>query len=215
MNKLSNIKESSENKNVVKNALIPYVIEKTAGGERSYDIYSRLLKDRIIILAEDVNNATASSIIAQLLFLESEDPDKEISFYINSPGGSVTDGLAIIDTMNYIKCPISTISLGLSASMGALLLTSGTKGRRFATTNSEILIHQPLISGGGISGQATDIKIHSDQIIKTREKINEIIAATTGKSVEEVEKDTERDHYLTAEEALEYGLIDGILDKRN
>lgn len=215
MNKLSNIKESSENKNVVKNALIPYVIEKTAGGERSYDIYSRLLKDRIIILAEDVNNATASSIIAQLLFLESEDPDKEISFYINSPGGSVTDGLAIIDTMNYIKCPISTISLGLSASMGALLLTSGTKGRRFATANSEILIHQPLISGGGISGQATDIKIHSDQIIKTREKINEIIAATTGKSVEEVEKDTERDHYLTAEEALEYGLIDGILDKRN
>ena len=215
MNKLSNIKESSENKNVVENALVPYVIEKTAGGERSYDIYSRLLKDRIIILAEDVNNATASSIIAQLLFLESEDPDKEISFYINSPGGSVTDGLAIIDTMNYIKCPISTISLGLSASMGALLLTSGTKGRRFATANSEILIHQPLISGGGISGQATDIKIHSDQIIKTREKINEIIAATTGKSVEEVEKDTERDHYLTAEEALEYGLIDGILDKRN
>ncbi len=215
MNKLSNIKESSENKNVVQNALVPYVIEKTAGGERSYDIYSRLLKDRIIILAEDVNNATASSIIAQLLFLESEDPDKEISFYINSPGGSVTDGLAIIDTMNYIKCPISTISLGLSASMGALLLTSGTKGRRFATANSEILIHQPLISGGGISGQATDIKIHSDQIIKTREKINEIIAATTGKSVEEVEKDTERDHYLTAEEALEYGLIDGILDKRN
>lgn len=215
MNKLSNIKESSENKNVVENTLIPYVIEKTAGGERSYDIYSRLLKDRIIILAEDVNNATASSIIAQLLFLESEDPDKEISFYINSPGGSVTDGLAIIDTMNYIKCPISTISLGLSASMGALLLTSGTKGRRFATANSEILIHQPLISGGGISGQATDIKIHSDQIIKTREKINEIIAATTGKSVEEVEKDTERDHYLTAEEALEYGLIDGILDKRN
>lgn len=215
MNKLSNIKESSENKNVVQNALVPYVIEKTAGGERSYDIYSRLLKDRIIILAEDVNNATASSIIAQLLFLESEDPDKEISFYINSPGGSVTDGLAIIDTMNYIKCPISTISLGLSASMGALLLTSGTKGRRFATANSEILIHQPLISGGGISGQATDIKIHSDQIIKTREKINEIIATTTGKSVEEVEKDTERDHYLTAEEALEYGLIDGILDKRN
>lgn len=215
MNKLSNIKESSENKNVVQNALVPYVIEKTAGGERSYDIYSRLLKDRIIILAEDVNNATASSIIAQLLFLESEDPDKEISFYINSPGGSVTDGLAIIDTMNYIKCPISTISLGLSASMGALLLTSGTKGRRFATANSEILIHQPLISGGGISGQATDIKIHSDQIIKTREKINEIIAVTTGKSVEEVEKDTERDHYLTAEEALEYGLIDGILDKRN
>lgn len=215
MNKLSNIKESSENKNVVQNTLVPYVIEKTAGGERSYDIYSRLLKDRIIILAEDVNNATASSIIAQLLFLESEDPDKEISFYINSPGGSVTDGLAIIDTMNYIKCPISTISLGLSASMGALLLTSGTKGRRFATANSEILIHQPLISGGGISGQATDIKIHSDQIIKTREKINEIIAATTGKSVEEVEKDTERDHYLTAEEALEYGLIDGILDKRN
>lgn len=215
MNKLSNIKESSENKNVAQNALVPYVIEKTAGGERSYDIYSRLLKDRIIILAEDVNNATASSIIAQLLFLESEDPDKEISFYINSPGGSVTDGLAIIDTMNYIKCPISTISLGLSASMGALLLTSGTKGRRFATANSEILIHQPLISGGGISGQATDIKIHSDQIIKTREKINEIIAATTGKSVEEVEKDTERDHYLTAEEALEYGLIDGILDKRN
>ena len=197
-------------------SLVPYVIEQTSRGERSYDIYSRLLKDRIIFLSEDVNQTSASLVIAQLLFLESEDPEKEISLYINSPGGSVTDGLGIIDTMNYIKCPVTTICIGMAASMGALLLTSGTKGKRFATPNSEILIHQPLIGGqgGGISGQTTEIKIQAEQMIKTRERINKIISQTTGKSIEQVEKDTERDHYMTAEEALEYGLIDGIMDKR-
>ena len=197
-------------------SLVPYVIEQTSRGERSFDIFSRLLKDRIIFLSEDVNPTSASLIVAQLLFLESEDPDKEISLYINSPGGSVTDGLGIIDTMNYIKCPVTTICIGMAASMGALLLTSGTKGKRFATPNAEILIHQPLISGqgGGISGQTTEIKIQADQMLKTRERINKIISATTGKPIEQVEKDTERDHYLTAEEALEYGLIDGIMDKR-
>ncbi len=197
-------------------SLVPYVIEQTSKGERSFDIFSRLLKDRIIFLSEDVNPTSASLVIAQLLFLESEDPDKEISLYINSPGGSVTDGLGIIDTMNYIKCPVTTICIGMAASMGALLLTSGTKGRRFATPNAEILIHQPLISGqgGGISGQTTEIKIHADQMLKTRERINRIISETTGKPIEQVEQDTERDHYLTAQEALEYGLIDGIMDKR-
>ena len=197
-------------------SLVPYVIEQTSRGERSFDIFSRLLKDRIIFLSEDVNPTSASLVVAQLLFLESEDPDKEISLYINSPGGSVTDGLGIIDTMNYIKCPVTTICIGMAASMGALLLTSGTKGRRFATPNAEILIHQPLISGqgGGISGQTTEIKIQADQMLKTRERINRIISETTGKPIEQVEKDTERDHYLTAEEALEYGLIDGIMDKR-
>ena len=197
-------------------SLVPYVIEQTSKGERSFDIFSRLLKDRIIFLSEDVNPTSASLVIAQLLFLESEDPDKEISLYINSPGGSVTDGLGIIDTMNYIKCPVTTICIGMAASMGALLLTSGTKGRRFATPNAEILIHQPLISGqgGGISGQTTEIKIQADQMLKTRERINRIISETTGKPIEQVEKDTERDHYLTAQEALEYGLIDGIMDKR-
>ncbi len=197
-------------------SLVPYVIEQSARGERSYDIFSRLLKDRIIFLSEDVNQASASLVIAQLLFLESEDPEKEIALYINSPGGSVTDGLGIIDTMNYIKCPVTTICVGMAASMGALLLTSGTKGKRFATPNAEILIHQPLIGGqgGGISGQTTEIKIQAEQMIKTRERINKIISQTTGKPIEQVEKDTERDHYLTAEEALEYGLIDGIMDKR-
>ncbi len=197
-------------------SLVPYVIEQSSRGERSYDIFSRLLKDRIIFLSEDVNQTSASLVIAQLLFLESEDPEKEISLYINSPGGSVTDGLGIIDTMNYIKCPVTTICIGMAASMGALLLTSGTKGKRFATPNSEILIHQPLIGGqgGGISGQTTEIKIQAEQMIKTRERINKIISETTGKSIEQVEKDTERDHYMTAEEALEYGLIDGIMDKR-
>ena len=200
----------------IENSLVPYVIEQTSKGERSFDIFSRLLKDRIIFLSEDVNPTSASLVIAQLLFLESEDPDKEISLYINSPGGSVTDGLGIIDTINYIKCPVTTICIGMAASMGALLLTSGTKGRRFATPNAEILIHQPLISGqgGGISGQTTEIKIQADQMLKTRERINRIISETTGKPIEQVEKDTERDHYLTAEEALEYGLIDGIMDKR-
>lgn len=202
--------------NEIKNSLVPYVIEQTSRGERSYDIFSRLLKDRIIFLSEDVNSASASTIIAQMLFLESEDPDKEISFYINSPGGSVTDGMGIIDTMNYIKCPVTTICIGMAASMGAMLLTNGTKGKRFATLNAEILIHQPLIGGqgGGISGQTTEIKIHADQMIKTREKLNKILSAQTGQPLEVIERDTERDHYMTAQEALEYGLIDGIMDKR-
>ena len=197
-------------------SLVPYVIEQTSRGERSFDIFSRLLKDRIIFLSEDVNQTTASLVVAQMLFLESEDPDKEISFYINSPGGSITDGMAIFDTMNYIKCPVTTICIGMAASMGAFLLAAGEKGKRFATPNAEIMIHQPLISGG-LSGQTTEIKIHkiqADQMLKTRERINKIISQTTGKPIEQVEKDTERDHYLTAEEALEYGLIDGIMDKR-
>ncbi len=197
-----------------KNSLVPYVIEQTSKGERSYDIFSRLLKDRIIFLGEDVNATSASLVIAQLLFLESEDPDKEISLYINSPGGSITDGMGIIDTMNYIKCPISTICVGLAASFGAVLLANGTKGKRFATPNSEILIHQPLIGGGGISGQATEIKIHADHMIRTREKLNKLLSEKTGQPIERINQDTERDHYMTAQEALEYGLIDGIMDKR-
>ncbi len=199
-----------------KNSLVPYVIEQTGKGERSYDIFSRLLKDRIIFLGEDVNPTSASLVIAQLLFLESEDPDKEISLYINSPGGSITDGMGIVDTMNYIKCPVSTICVGLAASFGAVLLANGEKGRRFATPNSEILIHQPLIGGqgGGISGQATEIKIHADHMIRTREKLNRLLSEKTGQSIETIERDTERDHYMTAEEALKYGLIDGIMDKR-
>ena len=197
-----------------KNSLVPYVIEQTSKGERSYDIFSRLLKDRIIFLGEDVNATSASLVIAQLLFLESEDPDKEISLYINSPGGSITDGMGIIDTMNYIKCPISTICVGLAASFGAVLLANGTKGKRFATPNSEILIHQPLIGGGGISGQATEIKIHADHMIRTREKLNKLLSDRTGQPIERINQDTERDHYMTAQEALEYGLIDGIMDKR-
>ena len=197
-----------------KASLVPYVIEQTSKGERSYDIFSRLLKDRIIFLGEDVNPTSASLVIAQLLFLESEDPDKEISLYINSPGGSITDGMGIIDTMNYIKCPISTICVGLAASFGAVLLANGTKGKRFATPNSEILIHQPLIGGGGISGQTTEIKIHADHMIRTREKLNKLLSEKTGQPIERINQDTERDHYMTAEEALEYGLIDGIMDKR-
>lgn len=196
------------------NTLVPYVIEQTNKGERSYDIYSRLLKDRIIVLSEDVNHATASVIVAQMLFLESEDPDKEIYFYINSPGGSITDGMAIYDTMNYIKCPVVTIAIGLAASMGSFLLTAGEKGRRYATPNAEILIHQPLVSGG-ISGQATEIKIHSDHLIRTREKLNRILSEKTGKPIEDIERDTERDNWMTAQQALEYGLIDGIMEKRN
>ena len=197
-------------------SLVPYVIEQTSRGERSYDIYSRLLKDRIIFLGEDVNPTSASLVIAQLLFLESEDPDKEIFLYINSPGGSITDGMGIVDTMNYIKCPVTTICVGLAASFGAVLLANGEKGKRFATPNSEILIHQPLIGGqgGGISGQATEIKIHADHMIRTREKLNKLLSEKTGQSLEQIEKDTERDHYMTAEEALAYGLIDGILDYR-
>ena len=196
-----------------KDSLVPYVIEQTSKGERSYDIFSRLLKDRIIFLGEDVNPTSASLIIAQLLFLESEDPDKEIFLYINSPGGSITDGMGIVDTMNYIKCPVSTICVGLAASFGAVLLANGEKGKRFATPNSEILIHQPLISGG-LAGQTTEIKIHADHMVKTREKLNKLLSEKTGQSLEQIEKDTERDHYMTAQEALEYGLIDGIMDKR-
>ena len=194
--------------------LIPTIIEKNDMGERAYDIYSRLLKDRIIFLGEDVNQASAGLVIAQLLFLESEDPDKEIFLYINSPGGSITDGMGIVDTMNYIKCPVSTICVGLAASFGAVLLANGEKGKRFATPNSEILIHQPLIGGGGISGQTTEIKIHADHMVKTREKLNKLLSEKTGQPIEVIEKDTERDHYMTAEEALKYGLIDGIMEKR-
>ena len=199
-----------------KDSLVPYVVEQTSKGERSYDIFSRLLKDRIIFLGEDVNPTSASLVIAQLLFLESEDPDKEIFLYINSPGGSITDGMGIIDTMNYIKCPVTTICVGLAASFGAVLLANGEKGKRFATPNSEILIHQPLIGGqgGGISGQATEIKIHADHMIRTREKLNKLLSEKTGQPIEQIEKDTERDHYMSAQEALEYGLIDGIMDKR-
>lgn len=197
----------------MENSLVPYVIEQTSKGERSYDIFSRLLKDRIIFLSEDVNSASASLVVAQLLFLESEDPDKEISLYINSPGGSITDGMAIVDTINYIKSPVSTICVGMAASMGAVLLASGAKGKRFATPNAEILIHQPLISGG-LSGQTTEIKIHADHMVRTREKLNKLLSERTGQSLERIEQDTERDNYMTAEEALEYGLIDGILDQR-
>ena len=198
-----------------KSSLVPYVVEQTSKGERSYDIFSRLLKDRIIYLGEDVNPTTSSLIVAQMLFLESEDPDKEIFFYINSPGGSITDGMAIVDTMNYIKCPVSTVCVGLAASMGAVLLAAGEKGKRFAMPNSEVMIHQPLIGGGGLQGQATDIKIHADHLVRTREKMNKFLSERTGKSLEEITRDTERDNYMSAEEALEYGLIDGIMSKRN
>ncbi|WP_429150639.1 ATP-dependent Clp endopeptidase proteolytic subunit ClpP [Anaerotaenia torta] len=192
-------------------SLVPYVIEQTSRGERSYDIYSRLLKERIIFLGEEVNDVTASLIVAQMLFLESEDPGKDISFYINSPGGSVTAGMAIYDTMNYIKCDVSTICIGMAASMGAFLLAGGTKGKRFALPNAEVMIHQP---SGGARGQATDIKIVADNIIKTRKKLNEILAKNTGKPLEVIEVDTERDYYMSAEEAKEYGIIDGIFVSR-
>ena len=197
---------------MINDSLVPVVLEQTSRGERSYDIFSRLLKDRIIFLSEDVNPATASLVVAQMLFLESEDPDKEIYFYINSPGGSITDGMAIYDTMNYVKCPVSTICVGMAASMGAVLLASGTKGKRFATPNAEILIHQPLISGG-LAGQTTEIKIHADHMVKTREKLNRILSERTGQPLEIIDRDTERDNFMTAQQALEYGLIDGILDK--
>ncbi len=195
-------------------SLVPYVVEQTGRGERSMDIYSRLLNDRIIILSEEVNNTTASLVIAQMLFLEGQDPEKDISFYINSPGGVITAGMAIYDTMQYIKCDVSTICMGMAASMGAFLLSSGTKGKRLALPNSEILIHQPLISGGGISGQCTDIKIHSDHMVYTRNKLNQILSENTGKPLDIIERDTERDNYLTAEEALEYGLIDKVIEHR-
>ncbi len=189
-------------------SFIPYVIEQNSRGERSYDIYSRLLKERIVFLGDEVTDVSANLIVAQLLYLESEDPKKDISFYINSPGGSVTAGMAIYDTMNYIKCDVSTICVGLAASMGAFLLSSGTKGKRFALPNSEIMIHQP---SGGAKGQATEIEIVANQILKTKKKLNEILAANTGKDISIIEKDTDRDNYLTAEEALEYGLIDKIM----
>ena len=192
-------------------ALVPYVIEQTNRGERSYDIFSRLLNDRIIVLSDEVNDTTASLIVAQLLYLEGQDPEKDISLYINSPGGSVTAGMAIYDTMQYIKCDVSTICMGLAASMGAFLLSSGAKGKRYALPNSEIMIHQPL---GGARGQATDIKIVADQIIKTKERLNRILAENTGRSIEEIARDTDRDNYLTAQEACEYGLVDKVIDKR-
>ena len=192
-------------------SLVPYVIEQTGKGERSYDIYSRLLKDRIIFLGEEVNETTASLIVAQLLFLESEDPNKDIHLYINSPGGSVTAGMAIYDTMNYIKCDVSTICIGMAASMGAFLLSGGAKGKRMALPNAEVMIHQPL---GGAQGQATEIKIVADHIIKTRKKLNEILAKNTGKPLEVIEADTERDNYLDAYQAVEYGLIDKVIESR-
>ena len=190
---------------------IPYVIEQTGRGERSYDIYSRLLKDRIVFLGTEVEDGVANSIIAQLLFLESEDPEKDIHLYINSPGGSVTAGLAIYDTMRYIKSPVSTICVGLAASMAAVLLSSGAKGKRLALPNAEIMIHQP---SGGTRGQATDIEIHARNILRTRERLNRILAAHTGRDIEDVARDTERDNFMTAEEALQYGLIDRIIDTR-
>ena len=193
---------------------IPYVIEQTGRGERSYDIYSRLLSDRIIFLGEDVNDTSASLIIAQMLFLESADPDKDIQLYINSPGGSVTAGMAIYDTMQYIKCDVSTICLGLAASFGAFLLAGGTHGKRMALPNSEIMIHQPAIHGNGIQGPASDIKIMSDYMQKSRQRLNRVLAANTGRSVEEIARDTERDNFMSASEALEYGLIDSVLTRR-
>lgn len=192
---------------------IPYVVEQTSRGERQFDIFSRLLTDRIIMLSDQVNDATASLVVAQLLFLEGQDPEKDISLYINSPGGSITAGMAIYDTMNYIKCDVSTICIGMAASMGAFLLSSGAKGKRIALPNSEILIHQPLISGG-LSGQCTEIKIHSDHMLKTRERMNKILAENTGKDIETINADTERDNYMTAEEALNYGLVDKVITKR-
>ena len=192
-------------------SLVPYVIESTSRGERSYDIYSRLLKERIIFLSEEVNDVTASLVVAQLLFLESEDPNKDIHFYINSPGGSVTAGMAIYDTMNYIKCDVSTMCIGMAASMGAFLLAGGTKGKRLALPNAEVMIHQP---SGGSQAQATEIQIGAEKILQTKKKLNEILAANTGQPLEVIERDTERDHYMTAEEAMKYGLIDRVITGR-
>ena len=194
------------------NALVPMVVEQTGRGERSYDIFSRLLNDRIIFLSDEVNDTTASLVVAQMLFLEAQDPDKDICFYINSPGGSVTAGMAIYDTMNYIKCDVSTICIGMAASMGAFLLAAGTKGKRLALPNSEIMIHQPL---GGARGQASDIKIQADLILRTRDTLNRILAENTGKTVEEIARDTDRDNFMTAEQALAYGLVDKVLAKRS
>ena len=198
-------------------SFVPYVVEQSAHGERSYDIFSRLLNDRIIVLSEDVNDTSASLVVAQLLYLEGQDPDKDISLYINSPGGSISAGMAIHDTIQYIKCDVSTICMGMAASMGAFLLASGTKGKRFALPNAEIMIHQPLIAGGqggGLSGQATDIKIHADHIIRTRAKMNRLLSEYTGQPLEKVEQDTERDNYMSAQQAKEYGLIDEVIAHR-
>ena len=196
-------------------SLVPYVVEQTPRGERSYDIFSRLLNDRIIVLSEDVNSTSASVVVAQLLYLEGQDPEKDISFYINSPGGSISDGMAIHDTMKYIKCDVSTICVGMAASMGAFLLASGTKGKRFALPNAEILIHQPLIGGqgGGLSGQATDIKIHADHMVFVKNRMNQMLSEYTGQPLEVVQRDTERDNYMTAQQAKDYGLIDAIISK--
>ena len=192
-------------------ALVPVVVEQTNRGERSYDIYSRLLKDRIIFISEEINDVTASLVVAQLLFLEADEPDKDISIYINSPGGSITAGMAIYDTMQYIKPDVSTICIGMAASMGAFLLTAGTKGKRYVLPNAEIMIHQPL---GGFRGQATDIKIHSERILKMKDKLNEIMAERTGQDIETVSRDTERDNFMTAEQAVEYGLVDKVITSR-
>ena len=192
-------------------ALVPYVVEQTNRGERSYDIFSRLLNDRIIMLNEEVNSATASLVVAQLLYLEGQDPNKDISLYINSPGGSVTDGMAIYDTMQYIKCDVSTICMGMAASMGAFLLAAGTKGKRYALPNADIMIHQP---SGGAQGQATDIEIHTKHILHTKQKLNEILAANTGQPLDVIKQDTERDNFMTAQQALEYGLIDKVIEHR-
>ena len=192
-------------------ALVPVVVEQTSRGERSYDIYSRLLNDRIIFLSDEVNDVTASLVVAQLLYLEAQDPDKDIYLYINSPGGSISSGMAIYDTMNYIKCDVSTICVGMAASMGAFLLSSGAKGKRFALPNAEVMIHQPL---GGMQGQATDIKIHADRIIKIKEKLNRLLSEQTGKPLKTIEKDTERDNFMTADEAMAYGLVDKVITKK-
>ena len=194
-------------------ALVPMVVEQTNRGERSYDIYSRLLEDRIIFLADQVTDATASLVVAQLLYLEAKDPDKDIQLYLDSPGGSITAGMAIYDTMQYIKCDVSTICIGMAASMGAFLLAAGEKGKRFALPNSEVMIHQPLIAGGGLSGQTTDIKIYTDHLVNTKKKMNEILAERTGQTYEKLCEDTERDNFMTAQEAKEYGLIDEVIVK--
>ena len=195
-------------------ALVPTVVEDTGRGERAHDIYSRLLNDRIIMLSDEVNDTTASLVVAQLLYLEAQDPDKDISLYINSPGGSVTAGMAIYDTMQYIKCDVSTICMGMAASMGAFLLCAGAKGKRFALPNSEIMIHQPLIGGSGMQGQASDIKIHADHLVRTKQKLNRILAERTGQTLEQITKDTDRDNFLSAEEAKNYGLIDRVIEHR-
>ena len=195
-------------------ALVPMVVEQTNHGERSFDIYSRLLNDRIVFLCDEVNDTTASLVVAQLLYLEAQDPDKDISLYINSPGGSITAGMAIYDTMNYIKCDVSTVCIGMAASMGAFLLSAGTKGKRFALPNSEIMIHQPLISGG-LKGQATDVKIYTDHLLRTKEKMNKILSENTGKTYEQFCEDTERDNFMSADEAAAYGLVDKVIAKKD